>query len=168
MRSDIIAEAIRDPKFVARFWSKVEHGPGCWIWQGSTKGRRYGAISRSVNKRKDWFQAHLIALCLERGSVPAAPCVLHECDNPKCCRPSHLRPGTQADNVADMYAKGRNVNRGHVGTSHPMAKLTDEQVLDIRARLAEGYTQLSLARTFGVCQTAISHIKTGRSWPHLL
>ncbi len=33
--------------------------------------------------------------------------LLHECDNPKCFNPHHLRKGTQAENVADMDAKGR-------------------------------------------------------------
>lgn len=33
--------------------------------------------------------------------------VLHTCDNPKCSEPTHLRCGTQADNIHDMLSKGR-------------------------------------------------------------
>jgi hypothetical protein len=36
--------------------------------------------------------------------------VLHHCDNPPCMRPSCLFLGTQADNAADMIAKGRGAN----------------------------------------------------------
>jgi hypothetical protein len=33
--------------------------------------------------------------------------VMHICDNPNCCNPSHLRAGDTRANVADMVAKGR-------------------------------------------------------------
>lgn len=42
------------------------------------------------------------------GPIPAeTPFVLHRCDNPPCFRDEHLWLGTQADNQADMAAKGR-------------------------------------------------------------
>jgi hypothetical protein len=34
--------------------------------------------------------------------------VRHKCDNPPCFRFDHLEVGTQADNVADAVARGRN------------------------------------------------------------
>ena len=51
--------------------------------------------------------------------------LLHECDNPKCFNPHHLRKGTQAENIKDMDDKGRRVSgnslkrfcpRGHAYT----------------------------------------------------
>ena len=35
--------------------------------------------------------------------------VLHSCDNPSCVRPSHLRIGTQHENIMEMAARGRGI-----------------------------------------------------------
>jgi len=49
-----------------------------------------------------------------------------------------------------------------------MRKLTEEQVLDIRARYAAGgTTQGELGRQFGVHQTTIQLITSGKHWAHL-
>jgi predicted DNA-binding transcriptional regulator AlpA len=41
------------------------------------------------------------------GPIPDGFVVMHWCDNPPCINPGHLTTGTTADNIADMYAKGR-------------------------------------------------------------
>jgi len=33
--------------------------------------------------------------------------VLHECDEPRCVSPAHLRPGTHEENMADIARKNR-------------------------------------------------------------
>lgn len=35
------------------------------------------------------------------------PLIRHTCDNPPCCNPDHLIPGTQLENMRDMYERGR-------------------------------------------------------------
>lgn len=50
--------------------------------------------------------AHVIAYRIARGDTKNLQ-VLHECDNPICCNPSHLFLGTQKDNIQDMIKKGR-------------------------------------------------------------
>lgn len=58
--------------------------------------------------------------------------VMHECDNPPCFNYWHLRLGTQADNLADMRAKGRQAPppmKGKHKTHCPLGhELTPENV----------------------------------------
>ncbi len=145
-----------------RFWSKVEkRAPSeCWEWKASLGGTGYGQINLDGKPLK----AHRVAWFLTHGSWPAA-LVCHHCDNPPCVNPEHLFLGTQKDNVADMLKKGRGVappiRRGEAAGP---AKLTAAQVDEIRARLACGETTVALARAFGVSQSAVWWIKSGRNW----
>lgn len=77
---------------------------GCWEWMGSLDKDGYG----SIRWKGVTYRSHRLAYKLANPGVRIAKMVLlHSCDNPKCCRPDHLSPGTQAENVADMVAKGR-------------------------------------------------------------
>lgn len=40
------------------------------------------------------------------GPIPRGKDVLHECDRPGCIEPTHLKPGTQADNYRDWRLRG--------------------------------------------------------------
>lgn len=82
--------------------------------------------------------------------------VLHKCDNRKCCNPKHLFLGSMRANLLDAYAKGR---KTQPRSAHVNAKLTLEQVRNIRTTYDAGYTrQVDLAAKYGVSQRAISLI----------
>jgi len=48
------------------------------------------------------------------------------------------------------------------------SKLTDEDVINIRKRLATGETREAIAADYPVSNATIGHIKQGRTWKHLL
>ncbi len=63
-------------------------------------------------------------------------CVCHSCDNRKCINPDHLWAGTNKDNTRDMHSKNRNADVN--GDKNAMAKITNEQAIEIRNRFIKG------------------------------
>lgn len=92
-----------------RFWSKVSKGGSdeCWMWAASCGTNGYGQFSMPGDRI---VKSHRIAWILTHGEIEDGMCVLHKCDNPPCCNPSHLFLGTVADNNRDMRQKGRDVS----------------------------------------------------------
>jgi hypothetical protein len=99
-RADKLSDLLTDE---ARFWARVEKGPGCWNWLGRSGVQHYGTVS--VNGKD--VGAHRYAWELHNGPVPEGRHILHHCDNPRCVRPDHLYAGTAQDNMRDMYRRGR-------------------------------------------------------------
>lgn len=146
-----------------RFWNKVKEGPGCWEWQGYKFSNGYGGIKSHQGKRM--LLAHRVSYAIAYGEIPEGKLVCHKCDNTKCVRPDHLFLGTQADNLLDMRRKGRSGDRRVYGEKNGSAKLTSNQVLEIRKRyLAGGITQKALAGEYGVSLPLIEKIIGGRLW----
>lgn len=149
------------------FWARVDFSQHCWEWQGHIDIGGYGRTSWvSGGVRKSSLPAHRISWEICRGApAPDEFMVLHHCDNRRCVRPDHLFLGTAKTNSDDMYAKGR----GRLGSKHPLAKLTDVQVREIRRKyLRPRTTARMLAEQFGVSEPTIRKITHGTSWKHLL
>jgi hypothetical protein len=146
-----------------RFWSKVKIGEAdqCWEWQAGCDTDGYGMF---------WFNGRMVhasrvAYMLANGSVEEQ-CVLHTCDNPPCCNPAHLFPGTHQDNTLDMRAKGRGVDNS--GENHGMHKLTEPQVIEIRQLYAtQQFSQAELGRRYGYAPATISDIVRRVSWKRI-
>lgn len=78
------------------------------------------------------------------------------------CRSCHKR----ADNGV-RKAEGRWNPRTAIGTANPRAKLTADQVREIRRRAAETSSRLNvsaLSREFGVCRGTIDRVLDGRAY----
>lgn len=134
----------------------------CWPWKGPGDKDGYGRMKIGDGT----VRAHRVAWALGHGFDPGDALVLHRCDNPPCCNPAHLFLGTHTDNVRDMHSKDRWVDRK--GSRHPLAKLTEESVAEIRHRRAAGETGRALAREFGVAESRISTLvrHPERHWSH--
>ena len=62
---------------------------------------------------------------------------------------------------------GRYLRRESPQTNAKMAKLTAEQIPEIRRRIAEGEMLKSIAASYGVSPTAIGSIRSGGTWSHI-
>lgn len=168
-------------KDIARFWSKVDKSPGhgpdgnCWEWTASRYKGGYGYLGVGGKL----YLAHRISYAISKEPPSPSLCVLHTCDNPACVNPDHLFQGTHTDNMHDMKRKGRG-RCGPSGDSHHSrtrpecmprgeqhwrAKLTVENVVEIRKRYAAGGCSCQkLAEEHGVSRGNIGCIIRRETW----
>lgn len=131
---------------------------GCWLWTGATTAGGYGQFrdGPTMAYAHRWAYEHFM------GPIPGILYVCHRCDVPSCVNPAHLFLGTSGDNSHDMVEKGRQARVR--GSKHPLAKLTDKQVLAIRQ--AAG-TQREIAARFGISPQHVGRIRRRAFWTHL-
>lgn len=162
------------PNCPEKFWAKVDRNGGlesCWLW---TCGLGRGGYGKAKYRGRT-VSAHRLAWELTNGSVPIGRQLNHSCDNRRCCNPSHLSVGTQAQNIAEAVARGRMARGDRQGLRvHPesrphgerngSAKLVAAEVLAIR-QSAERACRLAAA--YGVSVTAVRFIRARRTWTHI-
>lgn len=88
--------------------------------------------------------------------------VRHLDGNPKNNHISNLRFGTVLDNMRDKRRHGRQTKR----ESHPPAKLTESDVMEIK-KLIGKVSLREIGRRYGVTHTTIRRAANGMKWKHL-
>lgn len=158
-----------------RFWShvSVRGDTECWPWQG-TVNRVTGQGKFTVHLgyenggrlQKQWM-ATRFAYTLAHGEIPNGALIYRVCATQNCCNPAHLRAGNNSDKTQAALARG---TYGHEeaaqwmpqlrGTANPGAKLSAEQVREIRAAraLPKPVRLRELAAKYGVRDTTISKV----------
>jgi hypothetical protein len=137
--------------------SKRDFRTGCLVWQKSGNSR-YGKLEFEGKT----YSVHKMAYLLFIGEIPKGLVVRHLCHNKKCIEPNHLALGTVQDNSDDDKAIGNTAQ----GEKHPNAKLTNEQVAEIKRLLREGVSTKELSIRYGVSRACVYDIKT-RRWRHI-
>ena len=148
----------------SRFWTKVKikKPHECWEWTGYCRGEGYGEFGL---KSGSYVLAHRVAYTLTSSSIPDNLCVLHQCDNPKCCNPAHLELGDRAKNNRDAFSRNR--HKKATGEDSHRSKLTKREVQQIISEYQKGvwgHGTPALASKYGVDAKTIWHIVTGSTW----
>jgi hypothetical protein len=134
---------------------------GCRVWPFGKTTAGYGTLSTSTKPKTRY--AHVAACERWHGPRPEGMEVAHSCGNPSCWAGEHLRWATHQENLLDR----RRHQTMMEGEGHYAAKVTEDNVREIRDRAANGEVQAVMAREFGVSQVAIHNIIKHKSWKHV-
>ncbi len=156
----------------AKYFDRLS-GDECWEWQGGKNHFGYGQIRYKSKERysQDSIGAHRLAWVINsHKSIPPKMVIMHTCDNRACVNPSHLKLGTQYDNIHDSIAKGRH-GKGSVmvkGEDNINSKLTASQVTTMRDMHAkQGLSYRQLAKIYKVTAGNVCAVIKRRTWKHL-
>lgn len=150
---------------LSRFWSKVEvcDKDKCWLWSGAKTSANYGIISLGGKH----VAAHRLSWCIhnntELSQLTREDYITHDCDNPPCVNPNHLKRGGGVSNNLETTLRNRRA-RGEATNS---AKLTASDVLAIR-RMAKTWDGMCDAmKKYKISQTHVMNIANRKMWKHL-
>lgn len=138
----------------------VEDGE-CWILDLVPSDSGY--VNISLGRKDERTTAHRFVYEHCNGPIPEGLQVRHKCDRRNCIQPKHLELGTHQDNMDDRSERQRGVK----GERSGMAKLTEMDVLAIRAAYTAGNTITNLARQYGRGESTIHSVIQRRTWRHI-
>jgi hypothetical protein len=126
---------------------RVTSGPletPCWIWTRATDWKGYGHFTVGNTS----VRAHRAMYEERYGPIPEGLVIDHLCRTPSCVNPDHLEPVTALEN----HRRGL------------LARLTEDDVRDIRANAQQGVTRKQQAARYGVTAAHIKAIVQRRCW----
>ena len=143
-----LTTAAQNPAILTRFRAKIHRSPDleCWLWTGAISGKGHGRF---------WIRDDLVVIAhrfawlvdqLDHGhAVTAMPTLVsHDCDNPICQNPAHLRVGTATTNRREWAAR-RDVPgsplrdlRGARGRAEALRNAAKTRATDLTAVIDDG------------------------------
>lgn len=127
----------------------------------------YARVTLSGHRRPTRLGVHRIVARQFIGECPPGYQVNHKDGNPANNRLDNLEYVTCGENHTHAFnVLGR--RPPHRGETTHFAKLTDNDVIQIRRLRSEGQSYAKIASRFNTKPANVWHICTGRTWKHLL
>ena len=129
----------------------------CILWPYGKTKRGYGlAVINGKQKHASTW------MCILAHGEPVFPRnnAAHNCGNPSCVNPAHLRWATHKENMGDKRIHGTE----NIGERNGKTSITEEDVRAIRSAAPD----LSvLMEEYGLSKHGISKIRGGKRWGHV-
>jgi hypothetical protein len=147
------------------FWSVFETGE---VWSkrgnrqiGSLTPQGYATVNFIFGGRHMWVFVHRLVWVWFRGPIPEHLTINHRNGIKHDNRLGNLELVTPRENTWHAI---KVLGQSRAGERNCRAKLTWEDVLDIKRRLKHGETCRDIGKAFGVTDVAIGFIKRGQHW----
>jgi hypothetical protein len=142
----------------------VDSKTGCWNCVSHTIKKDGKSIypRPKIKRNGKNYMIHQYSFLIHKGYIPKL--IMHTCDNLTCVNPDHLKVGTPKENSQDMVNKNRQAKGEKNGGG---VKLNSQKVVEIKQKLIEGRSLMSLAKEYNVSKKTIVNIKKGRKWKHI-
>lgn len=92
---------------ICSLWDHVPQLGPSECWPAALRPQKSGHVMMMVRGEK--FYAHRLVCEATHGLLADGECATHSCDNPPCCNPDHVRPGTPTSNSQEAHDRGRRI-----------------------------------------------------------
>ena len=147
---------------------RIDGKSGCWVWAQCTQDN--GGYGRVRHDGKTHL-AHRLAWHLSGRKLPEGrqTVLAHDCGEPRCINPAHMRLVGKGDHIRELTAAGvmsQGVKHSLAVTKHARAraKLDMEKAQQIRELFASGIPHAKIAAEFGVGQSTVQKVCSYRTW----
>ena len=146
-----------------RFWNHVDikEPDDCWNWKLTANHYGYGIFS----VRNKLYRTQRFIKMIEGKNIKKR-IVTTTCSNKLCCNPKHLTVMTQKELMNSMRQNGQL----SVGSKNRASKLSEDKIVDIRARYERGCAvngYKGIAVDYGVDTGTIRDIVIRKTWRHV-
>ena len=154
------------------FWDHVDRNEktGCWLWTGTMPNRKrnkYGIINIPCEGRSNpttTTTTRRVSAILAGMDVPNKSYVITTCSTPECINPDHLVVTMKKPASPRLAPEAYNARKGRENRN---AKLTDEDVMNLRKDWRDGVPIRELSERYGIVGHHVSEIARGNRWSHL-
>ena len=155
-------------KDLDRFWGHVDiQGPDdCWGWQLTATDHGYGLFAAGGTLHRTSRFSYEHGEGLNSKTITNGLRIATSCRNKLCCNPKHMKLNSQQE----VFDKMRAAGQISVGSNCKQSKLTEADIIDIRARytprsLTDAYTPIGV--DYGVSPGCIRDIIIRKTWRHV-